>query len=186
MPFDFSKVRICSDDLSPISLHSLVGPGGAEVLKDPRRIILKTQAEIEETPLEAFVTPHTDPLLRQRGEMLKLIRALAAGGRITWRRRCLSKVGVFAVEKKDGSQRLIFDCRPGGALCRPAPHTELSTAGALAELDWSDLACGVPAGGSGPEVCFSGADLTDAFYQFGMAGPCRPLRDRLPCALWRF
>ena len=69
--------------------------------------------------------------------------------------------------KKGMSHRLVLGRRLGGAMCRPAHHTELSTAGALCELDWSDMACGTASASDGQEIRFAGADLTDAFYQLG-------------------
>ena len=160
VPFDFNLVRVCREGLRPILLRTLLSPDGQSVLDSARETILKTQAEIDDTDPDAFVTPYTDPRLRDRRAMMDLVRSLHAGGRITWRRRCLCKVGVFTVAKKDNSQRLIFDCRLAGAMCRPAPHTELSTAGAICELQWPT--CSETDPENKCEVSFAGSDLTDA------------------------
>ena len=91
-------------------------------------------------------------------------------GFLMFHRRALAKVGVVTVAKKEGSQRLVFDCRVSNALYRKAPHTELATANALCNVDLSDEAFGQTAANAGDSaaISFAAADLIDGFYQFAL------------------
>ena len=140
VPYDATRVRVVREGITPKPLAGLVGPPGREVLSRIRERVLKTEDEISSTPAEEFVQPYSDPHLRGEEGLRGLVDRLLPTGFLTFRRRALAKVGVFTVAKKDGSQRLVFDCRVSNALCRDAPHTELATANALCNLDLSDEA----------------------------------------------
>ena len=66
-----------------------------------------------------FVVPYTDPRLRSRDSLLRLVHALRQHKLITCRRVERAKVGIFTANKKDESIRLMFDCRVASLLCRP-------------------------------------------------------------------
>jgi hypothetical protein len=178
-PYDFDKVNVCREGVTPKPLRDVVGLEAKNVLDNLRAYVLKTDGEIGKTPLEEFVKPFYDPALRQPSEMRRLLYRLHDINFWTFRTKASAKVGVFTVAKKDGMLRLVFDCRPANALCRKAPYSSLSTSGAFANLDLSDdflfeeghertedgslCADGVPL-----EVSFSAADLADGIYQFGL------------------
>ena len=44
---------------------------------------------------------------------------------------------MFFVAKKDGMLRLVVDCRLANQLHHMPPHTDLATASALSQLDFS-------------------------------------------------
>ena len=170
MPYDATRVRVAREGITPKPLARLVGPPGREVLSRIRERALKTEDEISSTPAEEFVQPYSDPHLRGGEGLRGLVDRLLPTGFLTFRRRAIAKVGVFTVAKKDGSQRLVFDCRVSNALCRDAPHTELATANALCNLDLSDEALGQVAANADDSaaISFAAADLTDGFYQFAL------------------
>ena len=114
------------------------------------------------------------------GFLAKLHKA----GLLGWRRRTVSRVGVFFVKKKNGMQRMVLDARAVNALHKRPPRSKLAVPGALSKLLLSDEALAfaelgdsatdaevdqrireVEASG-GVEYTGSGIDLTDGFYQF--------------------
>ncbi len=100
--------------------------------------------------------------------MDELVGLLQTAGVLGFRKRARSKVGVFTVVKTDGSLRLVVDCRLPNALHKPPPYTDLATAGAFANLKFSDEALGIGGGSSTPplRITVSELDLVDSFYQF--------------------
>eukprot|EP00969_Alexandrium_andersonii_P326607 14431954-Alexandrium_andersonii.AAC.1 len=72
-------------------------------------------------------------------------------------------MGVFAVSKKDGSQRLIGDARMANFLHRRAPYAPLSAAGSLAHVSMNHVPDGVVPRG----LC---VDFQDGFFQFAFPG----------------
>ena len=66
--------------------------------------------------------------------MLELIKRLHSVGFIGFRLRVRSFIGLFAVGKKDGSQRLIIDARSANDLHRRAPYAPLASSSAVSEV----------------------------------------------------
>ena len=60
----------------------------------------------------------------------------------------------------------MFDCRPFNVLCKKPPTTELSTAAAFSNLDWSDEQLNTDVN-PGLDMHFASLDLADSFYQLG-------------------
>ena len=150
----------------PRRVLDLVGPDVRAVLEQPEAVTLKSAAEMEKVGAERLQRPYIDPALQDHGTMCALVRRLAGQGMIRFCARAKSRVGAFCVGKKDGTQRLIFDCRPFNAVCRDPPTTHLATCSALCNLDFSSTASSVPEAGD-RGIAFAAADLTDGFYQMG-------------------
>ena len=72
------------------------------------------------------IRPCLHPHLREREQLLELARQLRVAGFVGFTPRCRAKLGVFAVSKKNGAQRLTFDC----PLQQP-PVSDLATPSAL-------------------------------------------------------
>ena len=78
--------------------------------------------------------------------------------------QALVEIGCFAVAKKDGSQRLVLDCRPSNCYFDTPPSTRLPTAASHARVQ---IAPG--------ETLYSAQfDLRNAFYQIGLPVCLRP------------
>ena len=65
---------------------------------------------------------------------------------------------MFFVRKKDGSLRLIADCRRGNQRCRLPPHCRLASASALSEVRCE----------KGDSLEFSVHDIANCFFQFAV------------------
>lgn len=167
-PYEADKVRAIREGVEPRDLRKIVGPMGRYILNRLRETVLKTQSELDQTPPADFVKPYLDPRLRDPAAMKELCDKLGRAGLLTYRKENRCNIGCFTVSKKDGSLRLIFDCRPMSALCRPAPHTELSTPGALSNLELSSAEEARGPEDRPLELSFAGLDLTDGFYQLGL------------------
>lgn len=82
---------------------------------------------------------------------------------------------------KNGSIRLVVDCREGNALMRAPPRSRFGGPGALSRLDFSPEAMGaVGIAADTADIHISDLDLVDGFYQllcpevsswFGVDGP---------------
>ena len=151
--------------VDPKPLLDVVGPDAFPAARDPENWTFKTDAEIAAIPDDSFVAPYSDPKLRSRSEMLKLVRLLHAAGVVGFRASARFKVGAFTVCKKDDLLRLVIDCRTTNQYHREPPSTHLSTVSALDALDLSDGYLQVNSHPQPLELSFSAIDLVDSFYQ---------------------
>ena len=78
--------------------------------------------------------------------------------------QALVEIGCFAVAQKDGTQRLVLDCRPSNCYFGVPPSTRLPNAASHAEVQ-------IPAGKTLYSAQF---DLRNAFYQIGPPVCLRP------------
>ena len=95
---------------------------------------------------------------------------------ITYLRRARCFIGVFFVQKKDGSIRMVLDCRPANELHRVPPRTLLSAPGALGNLNLSESWREYVQSQLGEDEVVAdwrsfdphgaGVDLQDGFYQY--------------------
>ena len=65
---------------------------------------------------------------------------------------------MFTVEKKDGGQRLVADCRRSNTWLTAAPSTKLFSSSGFAEIDGSEVS----------ELVYGGFDIKHAFYQHSL------------------
>ena len=108
------------------------------------------------------IRPYDDPSLRSRPIFLDFIGELYKRGLLRLTTTGRGRVGAFAVSKKpkfingvlQPRQRLVLDCRFVNNLFRPAPHTNLGSLTALAEMQ-------IPAE---KQLFLAGCDIRDCFY----------------------
>ena len=166
-PYDPALLNVVKQGVQAKELRPLVDDTARTFLDNPDKYILKSDAEIDATPDSEFGLPYTDPVLTSSPQLMHdLIVKLHELGLIVFKRAKVATVGLFTVAKKDGTLRLVFDCRPANALHRPPPTTHLATSGAFGNLDWSADAIDEGGKHSDTPVHFAGVDLIDSFYQF--------------------
>ena len=95
-PYNRDLVRVVRDGITPRRLEDLLPEHARAPLKRPSSYIVKDDADMKEVEAD-LVKPYTDPLLKQRGNMLDLVRRLAAVGFIVYRRVRRCRVGVSTV-----------------------------------------------------------------------------------------
>jgi len=89
-------------------------------------------------------------------EYIALLKLMHAAGMLTYTTTPRVLVGLFAVSKPDGKQRLIIDGRPANEVFAAAPHVELPTPDLLSRLE-------VP---PGHRLWVAKSDLSDFFFRF--------------------
>ena len=169
-PYDPNLVRVVRDGgVFPKDLIDVVPESLHDIVLHPERWVLKCDEELRALGDDDYVVPYTDPLLTDRDTLLDLVAKLVRSGVLGFRKKYRSKVGLFTVIKKDGSLRLVVDCRLTNQLHRPPPGVSMATAGAWATIDLSDefLDRSTWAEAGRPlDIHFGGLDLTDGYYQF--------------------
>ena len=111
-PYDESLVRVVREgSVDPKRLQDVAGPEARPMIENPELFILKTDKQLAELLEEEIVIPYSDPALGDPAVLQNFMGELSSAGVLSFRKRCRSKVGVFFVVKKDGSLRLVVDCR---------------------------------------------------------------------------
>ena len=136
-------------------------------VQDPDRFIVRSKAELLRLADSgsAPVQPYADPALTESPAMTReLVTRLHSVGLIGFRLRVRSFIGLFAVGKKDGSQRLIIDARSANDLHRRVPYAPLASSSAVSEVL---LNAAGPAGEGDTAIPHgTSIDFQDGFYQF--------------------
>ena len=105
------------------------------------------------------------PQQQEHESLLELARWLHEAALKGFTRCCRFKLGVFALEKKDGAQRPTFDCRHGQAALSSLV-SDLVTPWALCGDDWSSAASSEMEVRAA-ELHVRALDLISGFYVFG-------------------
>ena len=157
----------------PVSLDGApsvlaVAPAGeSDLLRDFEKRMLRSPEEVAEMNQQLGEARHyVDPGLRNRRRYANFIRKLCKVGLVSFSRTCRCRIGVFAVSKKNGSQRLIIDARPANRLFLPPPGVSLLTGEGLArmEVEIDDDAATHRALGA-LRVALGVADVSDCFHR---------------------
>ncbi|CAK0875312.1 unnamed protein product, partial [Prorocentrum cordatum] len=174
-PFDLTKLKVAKGRARPRSVANFLPPLAGEMIRNPAQYIEKDEGEMEFTRQTTDpIKPYWDPVLRSsRLERWRLFRVLYELGLITFRPRLRARAALFFVKKKKpGEIRMIVDARQANACHRAPPTTRLGSAGALADLDFSDGNGSF--GGVGSVVGWgphgNEADVEDCFYNFSIDG----------------
>ena len=109
--------------------------------------------------MSGFKQPYHDPgLTKNRARYLRLLRVLQARGLLGFKRNVKETVGLFAVWKKNGEQRLILDGRGPNLRWADSPPARLATGQSFAAI--------VAEGEQPLEI--GGVDIAVAFYAMGL------------------
>ena len=132
-PLDVDKLALPAAGFSPVPLSQLIGEGPARSLvQGLRDRILPKEEARRRAEVSGFRRPYHDPgLTKNRSRYLRLLRALQARGLLGFKRNVKETVGLFAVWKKNGDQRLILDGRSVGDCFWIRPRWTLPQAGHL-------------------------------------------------------
>ena len=166
VPLDDSALSLPERGAVPKDLAVLLGPTGEdEVASFVSSALLPN--EVQARRLAAPDTPvaYLDPGLRKsRRRYLRLIRRLVDCSALSFGVQSFCDVGLFAVTKKSGKQRLVVDARRANLCFDEPPGVSLPTAAAFSQLELRH----------GDELHASQFDLSNAFYQKAMPEALRP------------
>ena len=141
-PFDRSKLKLLKRGISPAPLRPRLPSDSQAVLDSLWTTVVRPAQEVEmllESGEASPVTPYWDTVLRtDREQRVCLIRELAEVGLVCFQLRLYCRAALFFVEKKGDQIRMIVDGGEASLFCRRPPYTPLGSAGAWAEIGFSD------------------------------------------------
>ena len=173
----FSEVQLAKDIVADRIAFS-----GAPSF-DPSPLLEPATREMYDKPLDYALAPddgfEPPPRVQVRGkrqEVIKLLKALDATGRLKDEVRWSHRAGLFALPKSATHDRMIMDSRPANQL-EPALNAWTQTMGAVAPLLDLQLQ---------PDECIvaSGEDLKDYYYYFKIS-PQRTRRNAISMSFTR-
>ncbi len=143
-----------------------MGPSGRSYVKDfLSSLILSTESAAGSLVACAIQKPFMDPGLRKSTRRYhNFLRRLWNLNFIDVSFGRIAEVGVFAVTKKGGRQRMVLDCRLANCWFGPPAHCDLPTSASFTKVEL----------GSNDELSISQFDLLNAFYQLGLPIELRP------------
>ena len=107
---------------------------------------------------EGRPTLYGDPGLKDRDKYVEFIRDGCKRGVFRFGRKHVESVSVFFVTKKDGTLRLIIDCRRSNQRFHRPPSVNLFSAAGFGEIRCEP----------GRELFYGEVDVKNAFYQHGL------------------
>lgn len=165
--FDKDLVSIPTSQNEPIDLSGLLDPCGREIIEDPSRCMMLTEAEWGQVIEEGnTMKPYMDTKLQNSAqEYQNFVKTLYDAGMINFTSDPQDLVTPFFVAKKDGRQRLILDCRGVNKRFRAPPAMSLA-----AGYTWSHLQ--IP---KNKNLYVAQSDIKDYFYHLKMPDSLQPL-----------
>ena len=120
---------------------------------------------------------YVDPALASKRRYSMFIHKLRKVGLVSFSRSCRCRIGVFAVAKKNGTQRLILDCRPANRLFVAPPGVDLLTGEGLARLE-IDLDCdfSIAEALEYLRLALGVADVSDCFHRLRFGDELKELK----------
>ena len=180
-PYDPDLLKVTKTATVPKPATQLLPAMEASWLEEPDQHIVRSAEEIAQwAAANGDFHPYWDETLRtDRMARHDLYRKLCNKSLIGFRKRIRAKVGLFFVWKSSRKGiRLIVDARMPNACHKRPPKTKLGGASAIADVDAfadeDDLAL-LNEGYGGPvelpcKMFGDTGDVSDAFYQFSVAG----------------
>ena len=155
VPLEPDLLALPAPGFQPIALESTAGPVGrkiVECLYSKQLPVEEAEKNVRESGLRR---PYNDPCFRlDHRKYIRVLRRLDEAGLLCFRRRRRQAVGLFAVAKKNGEQRLIVDARQANLAFADPESVKLATGGAFSSLRVDE----------GPAVCIGSTDIKVAFY----------------------
>ena len=157
VPLDVSLLSIREEGAEPKALQRLLGPTGfEEVERFLSDCVLPTDVGRRRVEASAVEQVYMDTGLQRSGRRMRdLVRRMARAGMLRFTLQAECEVGLFAVAKKNGRQRLVVDCRHSNLYFEEPEHTSLPTAASFSPLEL----------GPADQLHVVQFDLKDAFYQ---------------------
>ena len=160
--FDETRVSIPVLGSRPTPLVDVLPLDARECLESFAEKMVLPKEELEAVLAEGVGKPFMDQRLkREPGLYDAFVKRMSESGLLRFGRSSKIQVAPFFVLKKNGSLRMILDCRPSNKVFRKPPHVRLGTCGEWAHLtlppedvlyaasgDIKDYfyACGIPVG----------------------------------------
>ena len=164
-PLVDSLLSLPAQGAEPQPLSRLLGPTGVDEVASFCKSVLPTEVCAQRLASADAPRSYLDPKLRSSPKAYaKLIQRLVRCGVLCYGTEMLCDVGIFAVAKKSGQQRLVVDARRANLCFDTPPGVSLPTAASFARLELQ----------AGEELHCSQFDLSDAFYQFELPHALRP------------
>ena len=140
---DIDLLSLPSGTAVPVPLSTLLGPEGHETVQHfiSSSVLPKNaaRAKISECEVNHF---YMDPLLREDPRAYgKLLQRLHQCGMVEWRRAGTPRVGLFAVQKKAGKQRLIVDARLANCMFTDSRPVHLCSGSTLGSIQMPEGTC---------------------------------------------
>ncbi|CAK0795370.1 unnamed protein product, partial [Prorocentrum cordatum] len=166
VPYDDMKASLPMSGNRPVPLAELFGAGGqAEVDGFLGSHLLKSEAashNLKGAPRETYM----DEVLRNSPRAYqRLVKRLERARMIDYTVQPQEFCSLFFVRKKNGSQRLVVDCRRSNCWFSAADPVQLSTGAGHGNLEVPD----------GARLCVGHVDIKDAFYHFELPERVRNL-----------
>ncbi|CAK0894817.1 unnamed protein product, partial [Prorocentrum cordatum] len=166
VPYDDIKASLPMSGNRPVPLAELFGAGGqAEVDGFLDSHLLEPEAashNLKAAPRETYM----DEVLRNSPHAYqRLVKRLERAGMIDYTVQPQEFCSLFFVRKKNGSQRLVVDCRRSNCWFSAADPVQLSTGAGLGNLEVPD----------GARLYVGHVDIKDAFYHFELPERVRNL-----------
>ena len=165
VPLDESLLSLPEAGAAPKPLEALLGSLGFEEVQGwlDKNVLPNSvaQSNIEAMGGRCY---HDRGLQRSPRRYRRLVERLHRAGMVRFSDSCESQVGVFAVAKKNGKQRMVIDCRVANCHFTPSQPVSLPTSGGLSQMRLD----------AGREVHIGHFDLRDAFYQIGLPAELQP------------
>ena len=114
-PFDLDLVALPAAGFSTKPLADFQRDEVRAMLEGHRSGLVRPRAEVfRERKAQGSPGMNLDPgLLADRAAYIDFVQRGLGCGLLRLGRRCREKTGLFCVSKKDGKQKLVFDCRRG-------------------------------------------------------------------------
>ena len=161
-PLRVDLVSLPEEGSTPIPLPVLLGRTGERRVEEfvDTKVVAKEVFQ-ERRQASELRRPYRDPVLRDPHTYARLLLRLFRAGMVKWRssgQGDYTEVGIFAVWKKEGRQRLILDARVANLWFEAPEHVSLCTASGFAQLELEE----------DEQLFVGGIDTKDAFYQMGL------------------
>ena len=152
------NVSLPASGRKPVPISTRAGETAQRFLGDPDTWLLHDDRAMSEAHDHAAgIKPYSDPALRDKAKYAAFVRELWQCGIINWSRKVKGRCTPFFVRKKNGSLRLVLDCRQVNAFFRIPPGCEMGSLAAMGELE-VDV-------GTEQQLWISQADVQDCFWQ---------------------
>ncbi|CAK0870850.1 unnamed protein product [Prorocentrum cordatum] len=157
-PLSVDLLSLPAAGAQPRPLADLSGRGGKQRLCQffESKVLPKHVAEARRVE-DGFKRAYLDPLLRRPDKYAEFLSRLSSTSMIDFTddQEEGVEVGLFAVGKKNGRQRLIIDARASNSHFSEPDGVALATGAALSSIELGD----------GANLFVSAVDIQDAFYQ---------------------
>ena len=160
VPLENDALSLPECGAEPKDLAVLLGPTGVgEVESFVSSAILPNEVRQKRLAAEDTPTAFLDPGLRRcRRRYVRLVQRLVQCGVLEYGRTCDCDVGLFAVSKKSGKQRLVVDARRSNLCFIDPPSVSLPTAASFTRIELA----------GDQQLHAAQFDLSNAFYQMPM------------------